>query len=511
MKPEVTNYEVSQKNWWRKLFAVKSIDQLQADAEESTMRRSLNFVDLTAIGIGAIIGTGIFVLTGIAAAKNAGPAVVLSFVVSGIAAGTAALSYSEMACMIPVSGSAYTYAYATMGELIGWIIGWDLILEYLVGAATVSVGWSGYFKSFFRSAFGLHMSEKWTEAPFTFDTKTQSFSMSGNILNIPAIVISLAITVLLCFGVRESARLNTVIVIVKIVVILLFIFACIKNINPDNYTPFFPPNEGSFNEYGVSGMFSAATTVFFSYIGFDAISTAAQESKNPQRDLPIGICSSLVICTILYIAVCFIMTGVVPYKELNVPAPISVVIARTGMGWLGIIVEFGALIGLTSVILVLLMGQPRIFYSMAHDGLFPSVAAKIHPRFKTPWVTTLISGVACAILGGILPVDVLGEMTSVGTLFAFVLVNIGVIILRFKRPDLPRKFKVPLGPFVIPIIGAALSILLICTATVSTIARLFIWMGIGVLIYVCYGRTHSKLNNPQRDPEVRRNVDKEET
>ncbi|KAK9720921.1 hypothetical protein K7432_003816 [Basidiobolus ranarum] len=510
MKPEVTNYEVHQKSWWRKLFTVKDIDRLQADAEESPLRRSLNFFDLTAIGIGAIIGTGIFVLTGIAAAKNAGPAVVVSFVVSGIAAGTAAVSYSEMACMIPVAGSAYTYTYATMGELVGWIIGWDLILEYLVGAATVSVGWSGYFKMFFKSAFKVDMSDKWTEAPVGFNSKTQSFYVSGNYVNLPAIAISLGITCLLCLGIRESARLNTVIVIVKIVVILLFIFACIKDIDPKNYTPFIPPNEGSFSEYGVSGMFSAATTVFFSYIGFDAISTAAQESKNPQRDLPIGICSSLLICTVLYIAVCFIMTGVVPYKELNVSAPISVVIARTGMSWLGIIVDFGALLGLTSVILVLLMGQPRIFYAMAKDGLFPAVAAKIHPRFKTPWVTTLISGTACAVLGGILPVDVLGEMTSVGTLFAFALVNIGIIILRFKRPDLPRKFKVPLGPFVIPVIGAGLSILLICTATVSTIIRLFAWMGIGLLIYIFYGRTHSKINNPHLSPNERCHVNKDE-
>ncbi|ORX76305.1 amino acid transporter [Basidiobolus meristosporus CBS 931.73] len=475
------------------------MEQLQSEVANSEMKRSLNYVDLTSVGIGAIIGTGIFVLTGIAAADKAGPAIAISFIVSGIAAGTAALSYSEMACMIPVAGSAYTYTYATMGEFIGWIIGWDLILEYLVGAATVSVGWSAYFTAFIESAFGYKMSSKWVNSPVSY--VDDAFVTTGDYINIPAIVISLAITGLLCFGIRESARVNTVMVGIKVVVVLLTIFACIKNINPDNYTPFFPPNEGKFEKYGVSGMFSAATTVFFAYIGFDAISTAAQEAKNPQRDLPIGICGSLIICTILYIAVCFIMTGVVPYRELHPPGqnaakPIAILIAATGMNWLNIIVSLGIIFGLASVMLILLMGQPRIFYAMAKDGLFPEIAARIHPKYKTPWFTTTLSGVLCALLGGILPVDVLGDMTSVGTLFAFFLVNIGVIILRFKRPDIPRKFKVPLGPFVIPVLGAALSILLLCTASTSTIARLFVWMGIGIVIYIFYGRTHSKINNP---------------
>ncbi|KAK9720922.1 hypothetical protein K7432_003817 [Basidiobolus ranarum] len=486
-------------SWWRKLFTVKSMDSLQVDISKSEMKRSLTYVDITAIGIGAIIGTGIFVLTGNAAALKAGPAIVLSFIVSGIAAATAALSYSEMACMIPVAGSAYTYAYATMGELAGWIIGWDLILEYLVGAATVSVGWSGYFTKFLNTSFGLYIDKKWTSAPFKF--ANDEFQLTGDYVNLPAIAISLVITLLLSFGVRESARVNTVMVLIKVVVVLLIIFACIGSIEPKNYTPFMPPNEGTFEKFGVTGMFSAATTVFFAYIGFDAISTAAQEAKNPQRDLPIGICGSLIICTILYIAVCLIMTGVVPYRDLAPggeanAAPMSIVIAKTGMGWVNVIVSLGILFGLASVMLVMLLGQPRIFYAMANDGLFPAFAARIHPRFKTPWATTMISGISCAILGGILPVDVLGEMTSVGTLFAFFLVNIGVIILRIKRPDLERKFKVPLGPYVIPLFGAALSLLLIATAPAATIARLFIWMAIGLVIYVFYGRTHSKLNNP---------------
>ncbi|KAK9768430.1 hypothetical protein K7432_000973 [Basidiobolus ranarum] len=494
-KSEVVSYKPGETSWWRKLFAVKTMEQLQGDIEGSEMKRTLNFVDLTSVGIGAIIGTGIFVLTGVAAANKAGPAVALSFVVSGLAAGTAALSYSEMACMIPVAGSAYTYTYATMGELIGWTIGWDLILEYLVGAATVSVGWSAYFVGFIESAFGWKMNPHWVEAPFKYD-ETKGFYMTGHYINVPAISISLLITALLCFGIRESARVNTVMVAIKVLVVLLTIFACIKDVNPANYTPFFPPNEGTFEKFGVSGMFSAASTVFFAYIGFDAISTAAQESKNPQRDLPIGICGSLLICTILYIAVCFIMTGVVPYRELDSAKPILVLIGRTGMNWMTTVVALGIIFGLASVMLILLMGQPRIFYAMAKDGLFPEVAAKIHPRFKTPWFTTIVTGVSCAVLGGILPVDVLGEMTSVGTLFAFCLVNIGVIILRFKRPDIPRRFKVPFGPFLIPVIGAALSVLLLCTASPSTIARLFIWMGLGLVVYALYGRTHSKINNP---------------
>ncbi|KAK9764099.1 hypothetical protein K7432_008692 [Basidiobolus ranarum] len=494
-KSEIVAYVPGETSWWRKLFAIKTMEQLQGDIQNSEMKRTLNFFDLTSIGIGAIIGTGIFVLTGVAAAKNAGPSIAISFIVSGIAAGTAALSYSEMACMIPVAGSAYTYTYATMGELVGWTIGWDLILEYLVGAATVSVGWSAYFVEFIHSISGYKMSPKWTDAPFRY--LDEEFSTTGNYINLPAVIVSLAITALLCLGVRESARVNSVMVSIKVVVVLLTIFACIKNINPDNYTPFFPPNEGKFEKFGVTGMLSAATTVFFAYIGFDAISTAAQEAKNPQRDLPIGICGSLIICTVLYIAVCFILTGVVPYKDYGGTAkPISVLIARTGMNWLNIVVSLGIIVGLASVMLILLMGQPRIFYAMAKDGLFPEIAAKVHPRFKTPWFTTIVSGVACAVLGGILPVDVLGEMTSVGTLFAFFLVNIGVIVLRFKRPDIERKFKVPLGPFVIPLLGAALSVLLICTASKSTIARLFIWMGIGLVIYAVYGRTHSKINNP---------------
>ncbi|ORX87016.1 amino acid transporter [Basidiobolus meristosporus CBS 931.73] len=491
--PREKQHSIKSFKWWEKMLLTKSIERLQADAKNTTLERTHSAADLTAIGIGGTIGIGIFVLTGLAAAKNTGPAVVLSFILAGLTASTAAFSLSEMACIIPVSGSTYTYVYATLGELAGWVIGWDLILEYLVGAATVSVGWSNYFRSFLMNAFGIQISERYTSAPVIFDTDTQSFNMSGSIINVPAILISLTISTLLYTGVRESARVNTVIVITKLLVIVLFITACLKYVDPKNYTPFLPPNQGSFGLYGFSGLLSATTTVFFSYIGFDSVTTAAQEAKNPERDVPIGIWASLIICAVLYIAMCMIMTGIVPYHELNSPSPVSVVIAYTGMSWLTIIVEFAAIIGLTSVMIVLLLAQSRIFYTMACDGLLPSSAAKIHKKFKTPWVTTIASGAFCALLGGVLPVDVLGEMSAVGTLFAFALVHVGVIILRFRRPELPRKFKTPLGPFAIPIFGIAMSVVLICGATISTILRLFIWMAVGLLVYILYGRTHSKI------------------
>ncbi|ORY01873.1 amino acid transporter [Basidiobolus meristosporus CBS 931.73] len=504
-KQGLVSYEAGKKPWWLRLFTVKSMEQIQTELASSEMKRTLDIMDLASVGIGVTIGTGIFTLTGVAAAEKAGPAIVVSFIVSGIAAAFTALSYSEMASMIPVAGSAYTYTYAAMGELIGWIIGWDLILEYLVGAATTAVAWSAYLVAFLEIAFDYKISTKWVNSPIKFESG--SFMTTGDYLNVPAVVISLVITTLLCFGIRESTRVNSVMVSIKVIVVLLTIFACIKHINPANYTPFIPPNEGRFARYGVSGVFSAASTVFFAYIGFDIISTTAQEAKNPQRDLPIVICGSLVVCIILYIGVCLIMTGVVPYKELHpftdsstlgrVAAPITILVARTGMTWLSIIIGMGIVFGLASIMLILLMGQPRIFNAMAKDGLFPEIAARIHPKYKTPWFTTTLSGVLCALLGGMFPVDVLSDITTAGTLFAFFFVNIGVIVLRFRCPDTPRRFKIPLGPFVIPVIGAALSIVLLSTTSPSTIIHLAVWIGVGLMVYALYGRTHSKINNPQ--------------
>jgi basic amino acid/polyamine antiporter, APA family len=483
------------------LLATKSVDKLRSDAEYSYgLKRSLGAFDLVLLGIGGIVGAGIFVLTGHAAATNAGPAVALSFAVAAVAAAFAGLCYAEMASMIPIAGSAYTYAYATMGELLAWIIGWDLILEYLVGAAAVSVSWSGYLCEFVKNVTGYDLPAAWTHAPVIWDKTTQHFQLTGAIVNLPAIFIVLAVTTILVLGIKESARFNGIIVLIKVAVVLMFIAVAAPFVRRENWQPFVPANQGAFGSFGVSGILQGATMVFFAYIGFDAVSTAAQETKNPQRDLPIGILVSLAICTVLYIAVSLILTGVVHYTKLNVPHPIALGIAATGLRVFEIVVEIGAIAGLSSVMLVLLLGQPRIFFSMARDGLLPPVAAKVHPRFGTPHVTTIATGSVCAVAGGLLPIDILGELTSIGTLFAFVLVSLGVMILRLKRPDIPRSFKVPGGPFIVPICGALTSGLLMYTATTATILRLLGWMVLGLLIYFLYGVRHSVLRTGKEPP-----------
>ncbi|HLK88585.1 MAG TPA: amino acid permease [Polyangia bacterium] len=476
-----------------RLFATKSIDALRADAAgEHGLKRALGPIDLALLGIGAIIGTGIFVLTGHAAADNAGPAVVLSFVVAGIASGFAGLCYAEMASMIPVAGSAYTYSYATMGELVAWIIGWDLILEYMVASAAVSVGWSGYAVAFVHDVLGITLPATWTQAPFVYDEAMSQFHATGAVLNIPAMLVTAIVTVILVIGIKESARFNAVIVTVKVAVVLMFIAFCARFVNTANWHPFIPPEQGP-GHFGFSGVMRGAARVFFAYIGFDAVSTAAQETKNPQHDLPFGILGSLAVCTVLYVAVSAILTGIVPYTQLAVPHPIAVGVEATGQRWLATFVEVGAIAGLSSVMLVMMLGQPRIFFSMAHDGLLPPGAARVHPRFGTPWVTTIITGVLVALAGGLLPVGVLAQLTSVGTLFAFVLVSIGVLILRRQRPDLPRGFRVPGGTYLVPICGALTSLYLMLQESGSTLIRLFGWMAIGLVIYGLYGRKHSKL------------------
>ncbi|KAI8371576.1 amino acid permease-domain-containing protein [Radiomyces spectabilis] len=494
--------------WFRRLGHLKPVELMWSESETSGLNRVLTSWQLVFIGIGAIIGTGIFVLSGQAAAKNAGPAITISFIVAAIAAGFAAMSYSEMASMIPVAGSAYTYAYATMGEFVAWIIGWDLILEYMVGAATVGVGWSGYFVKFFAVAAKVQFGESWTKPTVEWDEKTATISYEpGHYFNVPGFVIIMLVTAVLCIGIRQSAWMNAGIVIIKLFVILLFIFALCAFVDRGNYVPYVPPNTtGNWHFFGAPGIFAAATTVFFSYIGFDAVTTAALEAKNPRRDLPIGIIGSLVISTVMYIATCTVMTGAANYELLNVPTPVTVAVdevqRRTGRDfrWLNIIVTLGALCGLTSVLLINLLAQSRVFYAMAKDGLLPSFIGKVHPRFKTPYVATIIVGTITALLAAVLPVDLLGNMTSVGTLLAFFVVHAGVIVLRFTRPDVERRFKIPGGKYVsllFPICGMIISVLLIAVAEPSTIWRLFIWMGVGWIIYFGYSIRRSKLH---RDP-----------
>ena len=465
------------------LLKTKSLEQLVSDVEHGgkSLKRTLTAFDLTPLGIGAIIGTGIFVLTGTAAANQAGPAIVLAYVAAGLACGFAALCYAEFASMIPISGSAYTYAYATLGEIFAWMIGWDLILEYAVGSMTVAVGWSGYFQRIL-AGFGIHLPAWMAAAPGTAE---------GALLNLPAMIIVVLITALLVVGVRESARFNAVIVAVKLVAILFFIVVGITYVKPENWSPFMP--------YGVQGIAAAAAVVFFAYIGFDAVSTTAEEAKNPARDLPIGIIASLVICTVLYLAVAGILTGIIPvvqYKSdpqfLN--APVGYALAVINKDWAAGLVSAGAVAGITSVLLVMLMSQPRIFFSMSRDGLLPPGVSKVHPRFRTPYITTIITGVIVAIVAGFTPIQVLGEMTSIGTLFAFVIVCAAVLILRSKRPDAHRPFRVPFGP-VFPILGVLSCVYLMVNLTVMTWVRFLVWLDFGMLIYWFYGRTHSPLVN----------------
>jgi APA family basic amino acid/polyamine antiporter len=459
---------------------------------EHSLKRTLGKTNLVMLGVGAIIGAGIFVLTGAAASQHAGPAVVISFIVAGIACAFAGLCYSEFASMIPIAGSAYTYAYATLGEFIAWIIGWDLILEYLFGASTVAVGWSGYVTSFLKD-FGITIPDSLSSAPIAYDTATHVYTATGAIINLPAMFIIGIMTWLLVVGIRESANFNNVIVIVKVIVILLFVLFGWQYIHTDNWHPFIPENTGVFGEFGWSGIVRAAGIIFFAYVGFDAVSTAAQEAKNPQKDMPWGILGSLVICTIIYILVGLVMTGIVSYKELNTPAPIAVAVnaAGNGLNWLRPLIKTGAIAGLSSVILVMLMGQPRIFYSMSRDGLLPASFSRVHKKYKTPYITTIITGAVAMVVAGLFPIGLLGELVSIGTLLAFVIVCGGILVLRYKKPELERPFKTPLFP-IVPILGILSSLSLMYFLPGDTWIRLIVWMVIGIVIYFGYSKKHSK-------------------
>ena len=476
-----------------------SILMNEAGAEgEHSLKRTLTATNLTLLGVGAIIGAGIFVLTGTAAAQHAGPAIVISFMIAGLGCAFAGLCYAEFASMIPIAGSAYTYGYATLGELLAWIIGWDLILEYLFAASTVAVGWSGYFVQFLGD-LGINLPTALTNAPFTVEG-THTLVRTGAIVNLPAVILVLLMTALLVVGIKESAKLNNLIVYVKVAIVLLVVGFGFFYVDAANWSPFIPAQltdaSGQLldGKFGWSGIFAGAGVIFFAYIGFDAVSTAAQEAKNPQRDLPIGILASLAICTVLYILMALVMTGMVPYPQLDVAEPVYVALDAAGpsLAWLKYLTTVGAIAGLASVVLVMLMGQPRIFYAMSRDGLLPEIFGRVHPKYRTPWLATIITGLFAAFFAGLFPIGILGHLVSIGTLFAFMIVCAGILVLRYKRPELVRPFRTPFVPFV-PIGGLVVCGFLMYSLPADTWIRLGVWMAIGLVLYFVYGRHHSKL------------------
>jgi APA family basic amino acid/polyamine antiporter len=480
------------------LFIKKPLSSLLAEASENEkgLKKTLTATSLVALGIGAIIGAGLFSITGGAAAANAGPAITISFIIAAVGCAFAGLCYAEFASMIPVAGSAYTYSYATMGEFIAWIIGWDLVLEYAVGAATVSISWSRYFVKFLEY-FNIHMGPEFTLSP-----------LDGGIINLPAVAIVMLMSFVLMRGTQESAMVNSVIVALKVTVVLIFIALGWQYIRPENYQPYIPENTGRFGEFGFSGIVRAAAIVFFAYIGFDAVSTAAQEAKNPKRDMPIGILLSLAICTILYILFAHVMTGVTSYSSFagkDGIAPVAVAIDHMGTAdaagvihpdypWLNKAIILAILGGYASVILVMLMGQSRVFFSMSKDGLLPKIFSAVHPRFRTPAKSNFLFMLVVSIFAAFIPARVVGEMTSIGTLFAFILVCLGVIAMRKNMPDAPRAFRTPLVPLV-PILGVATCLFMMVFLPLDTWIRLIVWMMIGFDIYLYYGMKHGKLNN----------------
>jgi APA family basic amino acid/polyamine antiporter len=481
----------------KRLFSTKPVGELHEADTSNELHRTLDARALVLLGIGAIIGTGIFVLTGTAAANHAGPALVVSFLIAGLGCALAGLCYAEFAAMIPVSGSAYSYSYATLGELVAWFIGWNLILEYLFAAGTVAVGWSGYVVSLVEQ-LGFHLPDALTNAPLAKGEGHFEIVRTGAIINLPAMLIVAAITALCYVGIHQSARFNAIVVAIKVTVILLFIGFGMWVIDGANWQPFIPPNAGEFGRFGWSGVVQAAGIIFFAYIGFDAVSTAAQEARNPQRDMPIGILASLAVCTVLYVVVAAVLTGMVHYSELNTAAPVALALDRHAeLSWLAGWIKLGAIAGMTSVMLVMLLGQPRIFYAMSCDGLLPPLFRRVHPTHKTPYVGTLVTGTLAALIGGLFPITILGELVSIGTLLAFTTVCIGVLVLRYTRPDLPRPFKVP-APWFVCIAGAVVCTGMMVSLPHDTWVRLAGWTVLGFLIYLFYGFRHSALRKSGR-------------
>jgi basic amino acid/polyamine antiporter, APA family len=471
---------------------------------EHRLHRVLGPVALTSLGVGAIIGTGIFVLIGVAAHDKAGPAVTLSFAIAGLACVFAALCYAEFAAMAPVAGSAYTYAYATLGELFAWIIGWDLILEYAVASATVAHGWSHYFQDFI-GIFGFHVPALFARAPLDFDPTSGLLSSTGSMFDLPAVVITFIVTVVLVKGIRESAGFNTAMVIVKLAIVLLVIVLGAMYVKPENWHPYAPFGYSGLSIFGRTilgetgpagapvGVLAGAAMIFFAYIGFDSVSTHAEEARNPQRDVPIGLIVSLILCTVLYIAVAAVITGMVPYGKINIDAPVSDAFRQVGLGWAQMLVSLGAITGITSVLLVMMLSQPRVFLAMARDGLLPkSFFGAIHEKYRTPWKSTILTGVFVATLGAFLPLRLLAELVNIGTLFAFVIVCAAVLIMRRTHPEAERPFRAPFVPLV-PIAGILTCLLLMFSLPAENWLRLFVWLAIGFCIYFFYGRHHSIL------------------
>ena len=485
----------------RDLFRVKPVEAApRVDAGEpvegslqgeAQLKRTLTARHLVLLGLGAVIGAGIFVLTGQAAANHAGPAIMLSFVIAGIACALAGLCYAEFAALLPVSGSAYSYSYATLGEFVAWFIGWCLVLEYLFASSTVAVGWSGYLVSFLTSTLGIPFPAELAGAPIAWENG--GFVRTANIFNLPAVVIVAAVSGLCYVGITQSAFVNGIVVAIKVTVIAAFLGVGIFYVDPANWTPFIPENTGP-GQFGMEGVFRAATVVFFAYIGFDAVSTAAGEAKNPQRDMPIGILGSLALCTVIYIAVCAVLTGMTPFTELNTAKPVATALEPYAeLAWLKTAVEIGAIAGLSSVILVMLMAQPRIFYTMSRDGLLPKIFGKVHPKHHTPYVGTIIVGIAACLLAGLMPLSVLGELVSMGTLVAFATVCLGVLVLRRTRPELHRPFRVPAATIICPL-GFLACMFLFSQSFLEHWKLFTAWTFVGMLIYFFYGRRNSKLN-----------------